>query len=271
MAFIDAQGLTGASPGGIPPANMFPSGAGTGSSTGAVLSPLLGALGGQNQSAPGTNIIGGEMLRAGSNSVAPLPTAVINPDAAMQQDPMPATETTPAGQPQGGGLDIGKLAQMIVGTGATIADRPEVIALMQWLTQMQGQAGKSQPDPAADAGSDGKSDTPAAATKTNPSTPSSQAVQSPDPVKSQEGQGTASSGQPHPSEGNAPGSAQPMQADQQGQNTAMVGGTEAGDTAAALQLLQILAPHLLQSSQQLPQFQPAPLPDTNQVFNQGLA
>ncbi len=268
MAFIDAQGLTGASPGGIPPANMFPSGGGSEAGTGAALSSLLGALGGQNQSAPGTNIIGGEMLRAGSNSVAPLPTAVINPDAAMQQAPAPATETTPAGQPQGGGLDIGKLAQMIVGTGATIADRPEVIALMQWLTQMQGQASKPQSDPAAGAGSDGKS---GAATKANSPTPSSQAVQSPDPVKSQEGQGTASSGQPHPSEGNAPGSAQPMQAGQQGQNAAMVGGTEAGDTAAALQLLQILAPHLLQPSQQLPQFQPAPLPDTNQVFNQGLA
>lgn len=262
--------LTGAAPGAIPPQSMFPGagagnalGASTGNMLGASIGSLMGALGNNTPPQPTQVMFGGEMTRQGG---AAQPSAgAPTPDEAAQQTGAQEMQTTPAGQAegqQGSGMDWGTLAQMLVGTGATIAGKPQILALMQYLTQLQKQAGGAEKEKPQGTSSEGTTNTPAASGQTT--------TQTQDPVASQEGSAPAGDGgksaQKGP-DGSGQQSEQPVPA--QGvpagmeQNPGWVGGNLQEELAKAQALLQIFAP------QQMPSFQQSPLPNNAQVFNQG--
>lgn len=257
--------LTGAAPGAIPPQSMFPgAGVGTGDPLGASINALAGVLGGNSAPQPTQVMFGGEMTRGNQGGASQSPTVVADPDTAKQTGAQ-EMQTTPAGQAegqQGSGMDWGTLAQMLVGTGATIAGKPQILALMQYLTQLQKQAGGGEAEKPQGTSSEGTTNTPTASGQTT--------TQTQDPVASQEGsapaegggtsakQGTDGSGQQSEKSVAAQGAPAGME-----QNPGWVGGNLQEELAKAQALLQIFAP------QQMPSFQQSPLPNNAQVFNQG--
>lgn len=256
--------LTGAAPGAIPPQNMFPGG-GSGNTLGASLGALVGALGGSSAPQPTQVMFGGEMTRGNQGGASQSPIVTAAPDAA-QQTGAQEMQTTPAGQAegqQGSGMDWGTLAQMLVGTGATIAGKPQILALMQYLTQLQKQAGGDEKEKPQGTNSEGTTKTPVSGQTT---------TQTQDPVASQEGSAPAEGGDTSAQKGPNGGGQQseksvPAQGVPAGmeQTPGWVGGNLQEELAKAQALLQIFAP------QQIPSFQQSPLPNNAQVFNQGQA